>query len=395
MKDIVKFLLKKELILFFTFSLLSFTKEIKIQKEYSDFIPFDIKVNIKNSEAQPLYLNYVFIKSLDAPIREEPSPHSKMIIKLPFNSKLKVKSKVLADQNEWYEVETRDENGKVYTGYISEILVDLRVFRFNEMLDRILKLENFTKEKEKAGKELVSINTYKPNPANKDMDRRKDKYGISADQNSKGVSLGGETIFIPDRSIVSIEKTGDKELQVDALSIKEKSIKIDKKDITRYPKINSNFKKVIAIDLLNENQGIFEKNSKGEWELISYTLNKTGVESTLGFETPRGYFIVPVLKFEMGYRDEYNKSAGIAKHAIRFSGGGYIHGTPINFEEDTNREFFLNEKDGTLGTFEGTRKCIRNNEKHIKFLFDWITNKKIDKTSNEQRPDENVMVIIF
>lgn len=43
----------------------------------------------------------------------------------------------------------------------------------------------------------------------------------------------------------------------------------------------------------------------------------------------------------MGYRDIYNNSSGIAKYAIRFTGGGYIHGTPINFDENINRDFFF------------------------------------------------------
>jgi hypothetical protein len=182
---------------------------------------------------------------------------------------------------------------------------------------------------------------------------------------------------------------------VNALSIPEKSLKVSKNAITRYPAVNANFRKAIVIDLDNENQGIFQKNTEGKWELISYTLNKTGMESNLGFETPKGYFIVPVLKYEMAYRDEYNNAAGMAKYAIRFSGGGYIHGTPINFEENINRDFFLTEKDGSLGTVEGTRKCIRNMESHIKFLFNWVTNGKVNRKSNEQRPDENVMVIVF
>lgn len=366
----------------------------KLKEKYENVVPMSVNVNIKNNEAEPEYLNYVFIKSVDAPIRQDSSIYSKEIVRFPFNTKLKVLEKIESNGNEWYKVELKDKNGNKVQGYISAMLVTLRRFRFEEMNSRVHKLTQFLQSESAKGKELVSINTYVPNPSNQNMSRVKDKYGVSADQNARA-SYNGETIFIPDRSLMSIESAKGNDVYVNALSIPEKSLKVSKNAITRYPAVNPNFRKVIVIDLENENQGIFQKNSEGQWELISYTLNKTGMESTLGFDTPRGYFIVPVLKYEMGYRDEYNNAAGMAKYAIRFSGGGYIHGTPINFEENINRDFFLREKDGTLGTVEGTRKCIRNMESHIKFLFDWVTNGKVNRKSNEQRPDENVMVIVF
>lgn len=368
------------------------TKTLK--EKYENVIPMSVHVNIMNNEAEPEYLNYVFIKSVDAPIRQDSSIYSKEIVRFPFNTKLKVLEKVESNGNEWYKVELKDKNGNRIEGYVSAMLVTLRRFKFEEMNNRVHKLTQFLQSEAAKGKELVSINTYVPNPSNQNMSRVKDKYGVSADQNARA-SYNGETIFIPDRSLMSIESAKGNDVYVNALSIPEKPLKVSKNVITRYPAVNPNFRKAIVIDLENENQGIFQKNSDGQWELISYTLNKTGMESTLGFDTPKGYFIVPALKYEMGYRDEYNNAAGMAKYAIRFSGGGYIHGTPINFEENINRDFFLREKDGTLGTVEGTRKCIRNMESHIKFLFDWVTNGKVNRKSNEQRPDENVMVIVF
>lgn len=365
-----------------------------IEQKYSEIIPKSVKVNIKNSDAQPEYLNYAFIKTIDAPIRVDATIHSKEIVRFPFNTKIKVLEKVRVNKNEWYKVEIKDTDGSIVNGYISALLTTFREFRFKEMNDRIIKLSNFMEQERKKGRELVSINTYIPNPSNKNMKRDEDMYGTAADQNAKA-NFKGKTIYIPDRSIISIVSKDKKNLYVNALSISKSPLKVNKKDITRYPKITKNFRKVIVIDLKNQNEGVFQKNSENEWELISYTLNKTGAESQLGFETPRGYFIVPVVKYEMGYRDIYNNSSGIAKYAIRFTGGGYIHGTPINFDENINRDFFLGEKDGTLGTVEGTRKCIRNMESHVKFLFDWITNGKVNRFRNEQKPDENVMVIVF
>ncbi|WP_297598524.1 SH3 domain-containing protein [uncultured Cetobacterium sp.] len=379
-------------IAFLSQPLLAVTKTLKAK--YENVVPMSVRVNIMNNEAEPEFLNYVFIKSVDAPVREDASVNSREIVRFPFNTKIKVLEKVEAGGNEWYKVELKDNKGTKVEGYISALLVNLRRFRFEEMNNRVKKLENFLTSEAAKGKELVSVNTYVPNPANQNMDRAKDKYGVSADQNAKSI-YNGETLYIPDRSLMSVDSVKGSDAYVNTLSIQEKPLRVNKNVLTKHPAVNPNFRKVIAIDLENENQGIFQKNAEGKWELIAYTLNKTGMESTLGFETPTGYFIVPALKYEMGYRDEQNKAAGMAKYAIRFSGGGYIHGTPINFEENINRDFFLREKDGTLGTIEGTRKCIRNMESHIKFLFDWVTNGKVNRKSNFQSPNENVMVIVF
>jgi hypothetical protein len=153
-------------------------------------------------------------------------------------------------------------------------------------------------------------------------------------------------------------------------------------------------KKIIAIDATNQNFGVFEK-IDGIWKLISYVYSKTGMDSQVGFETPRGFFVVPMLRYEMPYRSEVGASQGYAKHATRFSGGGYIHGTPINYEEEINREFFKEKKENDMGTFAGTRKCIRTSEGHARFLFDWIMEGSKKTTENNQYPKENTMVIIF
>ena len=99
-------------------------------------------------------------------------------------------------------------------------------------------------------------------------------------------------------------------------------------------------------------------------------------------------------KYVMPYNGEGGDKQGYARYAIRFSGGGYLHGTPINYDEEINKEFFMKQKETTLGTFTGTRKCIRTTEEHAKFLFDWMI-KTPNKKQNEQRAQDNVMFVIF
>lgn len=86
------------------------------------------------------------------------------------------------------------------------MVVRKRMFRFEKALDKINELENFITKEMEAGREIVSTNSYVPNPNNVDFKREKDKYGTSLDQNIVGW-YGKERIFVPDRSILSIDRT--------------------------------------------------------------------------------------------------------------------------------------------------------------------------------------------
>lgn len=356
---------------------------------YDNQIPENIVVNKKYSEA-PEVVDYVFVRARTANMRDLPSTKGKIVKKYPYDTKLKALEKVLNYGNIWFYVEDSQGN----RGYISANIVRKRMFRFQKALDKITELENFLVEQRKLGREVASTNSYIPNPDNQNFKREKDKYGTSLDQSSVGKSVvDGEDIYIPDRSILSVIEKGKTTSRVKVANIPEELI-VPNSSISRNPKIQDEFSKVVAIDVSNQNMIIFEKNSEKVWEVISYVYSKTGIESKLGFETPRGFFVAPMAKYIMPYNSEIGEREGYARFAIRFSGGGYLHGTPINYDEEINKEFFMKQKEKTLGTFTGTRKCIRTTEEHANFLFNWVVEKPNNKR-NEQRPTENVMFVIF
>ena len=356
---------------------------------YDNKIPENIAVNEKYGE-YPEVLDYVFVRARTANMRDLPSTAGKIIEKYPYDTKLIALEKVLNYGNLWFYV----EDSKGNRGYISANVVRKRTFRFQKAMDKIVELENFMKEQRALGREIASTNSYIPNPNNQNFKREKDKYGTSLDQSSIGTSvINGEEIYIPDRSILSVIEKGKTTSRVKVANIPEELI-VPNSSISRNPKVQNEFFKVIAIDVSNQNMIVFEKNSEDIWEVISYVYSKTGIESKLGFETPKGFFISPMAKYIMPYNSEIGEKEGYARFAIRFSGGGYLHGTPINYDEEINKEFFMKQKERTLGTFTGTRKCIRTTEEHAKFLFDWIVEKP-NKKYNEQRPSENVMFVIF
>lgn len=93
------------------------------------------------------------------------------------------------------------------------------------------------------------------------MNRTKDKYGVSVDQNTIGL-YGEEIIYIPDRSLMLIEYIDGDYVYVNVFSLLERPLKVHKKVLSRNHVINSNFRKVIVIDLENKNQVIFKKKLK-------------------------------------------------------------------------------------------------------------------------------------
>lgn len=346
---------------------------------------YSIDSNLKFTENLPLFKKYVYIKNLQGTIREQPSAKSEPLETHPINTKLELIKTTKGRKGEiWHEVNT--PNGK--KGYISGRTVNIRTFEFQKMLKKIDEIETFlTKEKTK-NKVIYTINSYIPNPNSINLKRSKDKYATSLDQNTPA-KFKNESIFIPDGSIVSLYNLENSNAQVKSPSIKEFPLSIDKRYLKSIPFSNLDLKKIIVVDTSNQNFGVFEK-LDNSWNLISYTYSKTGLETHIGFETPKGFFLLQNLKNIMTFNDENGNQLGFAKYALRFSGGGYIHGTPINYESKKS-SFLENEK--SLGTNQGTRKCVRTTTKHSNFLFNWINKVSINK--NEYNPNEDVIIIVF
>lgn len=357
---------------------------------YDNAIPKEIRFLDKFDGNEPELLDYVFVRTLKANVRALPGLNSPVLEEFDFNKKVRIYSKVMNMGTFWYEVRT----SKGERGYVSAQLVAFRTFRFNEALARVKKVENFIEEARRDELSLAVVNSYTPNPNNENMDRRKDKYGHSADQNTRALTDKGEEIFIPDRSIMSILDREGNTARVKVESIPE-ILTINTKNLSPQAKLdNQKVEKAVVIDTENQNMIIMEK-IDGEWVVVSYVKSKTGLESQLGFETPKGSFLAAVSKFEMLYNNEISEKMGYAKYATRFSGGGYLHGTPVNYEELINKEYFISQKEDNLGTLSGTRKCVRTSEDHARFVFDWITNKQYNKNSNDQHIRDNVLFVIL
>lgn len=363
---------------------------VPLLAKYDNSIPSEIKIVEKFPQGKPELLDYIFIRTLKANVRAKPTINSEVIEEFDFNKKVRIYSKVLDTGNIWYEVRTSQGE----RGYISAQLVAFRTFRFNEALTKVQEVENFINTSRQQESALAVVNSYVPNPNNENMNRKKDKYGTSADQNTVGYNDKGEEIYIPDRSIMTVLSKDENSARVRVESIPE-ILTIDTKNLSLQSKLeNQPVDKAIVVDTKNQNMMMFEK-IDGEWSIISYVKSKTGMESQLGFETPKGSFLAAVSKFEMLYNNEISEKLGYAKYATRFSGGGYLHGTPVNYEELINKEYFINQKEATLGTLSGTRKCIRTSEDHARFVFEWVTNGNYNSNVNDQYLKDNILFVVL
>lgn len=133
-------------------------------------------------------------------------------------------------------------------------------------------------------------------------------------------------------------------------------------------------RKVIIIDRKFQNEAVFEF-SGGKWSLISYTSATTGKNGPYSLETPLGYYMAIQKRDRFFYfKDGTQEIAGYSPYSIRFSGGGYIHGVPVNYiiKEGKQIDPGMKEYASTIGTIPLSHMCVRNYTSHAKFLYDWV-----------------------
>ncbi|MGL6100031.1 MAG: L,D-transpeptidase family protein [Fusobacteriaceae bacterium] len=365
--------------------------DYQVLEVYTHNVPDNVKFTSKY-ERHPKSLNYVLVKTETANVREMPGISSPIIEKRKFTERFRALEKVTYQGTEWYKVEL--ENGR--EGFISKQLVEYRTFRFDFALENLNKALNFTERANSSGKKLAIVDTYRPDPSNQSQKRDKDKYGTTEDQSLIGINSNGEEVFIPDRSIVEVldRLNGKARVKVSSIPAEESLTVSDNGLSFKRDLENGSIKKAIVVDIANQNKMIFEK-FDGDWHLISYVYTKTGYVSELGYETPKGHFIAATTKSKMYYNDGLGKEQGYAKDATRFSGGGYLHSTPLDNSERGKWEYNLAVKEAGLGTYPGTRKCIRTTEKHAKFMREWIMGDSFNPNVYEQSIKDDVLFVIF
>lgn len=132
-------------------------------------------------------------------------------------------------------------------------------------------------------------------------------------------------------------------------------------------------KKVIFVDRTNQNIATLEQDGD-TWLVRSMNPVTTGANRPPYQQpTPPGiYFIQRKLTEMLFLKDGSDEKGGFAPYAIRFTGGAYLHGVPVNYPHHELVEFSW-----TLGTTPRSHMCVRNATSHAKFMYDWA---EVDNT---------------
>ena len=384
-----------------------------------------------NNHAPENTNNFLFIKN-SASLLE--APYGNAVAHLGFSEKPEILFDMVSDaansNTKWYfteftkkgdtnvtRKEKKDKNGKVIAenpttikGFIagSEDNVSERGFYWNKMINRIEIVNNFIDTALKAKEDLYIITEYKP--LSRDKPSKKDRFGNKNNQSIIGYTKAnkeGEIINIPDQTIFKIIGEENNMLKIETPFYGGPYF-IEKIEGTykKAENIKEKVNKFIAIDPHSQTEVLFQRNPETEkYEVVTYSYVTTGKDGWGSYETPHGAFLIaftrPYMTFtrhaRAGDKTLPGRSdltiGGSAKYAVRFSGGGYMHGIPVglNFKGST-----LNT--GTalkIGTYKDSHKCVRHFDDQIEFIVGWINADSKIKDRDNTIPEEPVIAVVL
>lgn len=387
------------------------TDNYTVLEEYNNKKPDNMTFNLKYDKNSPKDLdNFVFVKS-DVKIRKKPNYQAEIITTKKFSDKIKVLKKLdkrsVNSEYDWYEVELEDKT----IGYVYADGVIKREFNWNKMSSRIEKSNEFLNKAFKENQEIYVIDQYVA--LSKDTNTPKDKFGNRENQSIRAYTAPNskEYINIPDRSIIKILGEDSGFIKVETLAYggpyyisSSNKAKLKKSNLT------SEINQFIIVDSESENEAVIEK-TNGKWNVISYSFVTTGKDNgSSSYTTPYGDFLVAFSKPVMIYTrnakanenvDESKKVAGRtdvvidgeALYAVRFSGGGYLHGIPAAY--GANREARKAATAKKIGTYKESHKCVRHYDDQIKFIYDWLGNSTPKDKNGYRVPVKDTLVIVM
>lgn len=344
-------------------------------KTFETRLPETIAMGLKYDK-YPIGYDYLLILK-GANIRELPSIEGKVVRKIGAMERIALVAEVKGDYlkewdgDSWYQVEW-EEKGDLRSGFIFSSLAEPRGFQFDKMVEAIEKLEGMA-----SLGSLAHISNYKnkngvpPKINGKTMD----SFGYRRSQSAAGYeepNKSSDFRYIPDGMLVHVKERENGFSKVKVVGFEEEYWVLDKYVNTKSTLTKLN--KIIIVDRKNQNQGIFEL-VDGQWTLVSYGLSTTGKNGTYSLVTPLGFYMAIEKRDKFLYfRDGTTEIAGYAPYAVRFSGGGYIHGVPVEYkiEEGKKVDPGMAEYLHSIGTIPRSHMCVRNYTSQAKFIHSWV-----------------------
>ena len=344
--------------------------------KYNTNLPEGMFLNLKYDKHLPAY-DYVLLHRSAGNIRQEPTTQSKILRTASYFEKLNIIESVKGQyissygSDVWYKVFWY-KDGKIQFGYMLSSLGQRRTFQFDKMKSSMDLLKGAV-DSSKMGYVSNYKNRAGRAPLYKGM--TSDKLGNLRDQSAPAyydLNKKSEFIYLGDGTLFSILDEQGSYYKVKSVDY-AKALWVPKKYV--YTKnAPSVLSQVIVVDRKNQNEAVFEWTDLG-WQMISYSFATTGAQAKYKFETPLGYFMAIERKPKFLYLDDITKEiSGYAPYAIRFTGGAYVHGVPVDYIKSGSQLIDPGHKESlyTLGTVPRSHKCVRNFTSHAQFLYNWV-----------------------
>lgn len=330
-------------------------------------------VSLQYGEHQTTYT--YFVVEEDSIIIYSGSSRSEKVIRKAYrNEKLNYVETVTVKDGEdtikWYHV-CWNENDETLFGFVNSEDVSRRTFQFDKMERAVQRAAEY----EKRGK-LTYISNYKNQNGHAPLyyGKEKDGRGGSRSQSAPGYPSSEnkkEFFYIEDGTVIRYLFPAGDLIKAEIMASGE-TCYVPKKYIPTDQAITE-LTTVVAVDRKNQNEAVYEKGSPG-WTLVSCTLATTGTTGKYSVPTSLGfYYAIAKSDQFLYYKDGTYIIQGYAPYAVRFAGGAYVHGVPVNYKYDEKGSRITppkREYAESIGTVPLSHKCVRNYTSHAKFIYD-------------------------
>lgn len=320
---------------------------------------------------------YFFVEGKQVNLYEAPDSQKDVLKKIKAGQFLNYLETVTIqsgpdETTKWYHVNWIADGNPIY-GFVKSSEVIKRVYQFGKMEEAIKRAEDYSSR----GR-LTYINNYQNLKGKAPLYHGKtvDQIGGTRSQSAPGypdLSQLEEFTYLGDGTLIRYFFTAGDYAKIEVVATGERYF-VPKQYIPQGEEL-TDLTKVVVIDRANQNEGVFEKRS-GTWTMISYSMATTGAQGEYKQPTPLGFYYGIERRSQFLYQEDgTTKIQGYAPYAIRFAGGAYIHGIPVNFkysEEGLRITPPIQEFSKTIGTVPLSHKCVRNYTSHAKFLYDWF-----------------------
>lgn len=364
-------------------------------------------VDVENIEYNQYNIGYFYVVAVGnaVNIRQKPDTSSPVIKQLGFYGKMNVFEKVrgqyfkTSDSDEWYRLYWYEKN-EIKTGYVYSKIVEFRTFRLDLAKEKIDELVNYFVDHDN----MAKINNYK-NVNGYPPSYKGQNYDAFGNQRSQAAPLyqlpnsGSEFRYLPDGLVVDVLGAENGYYKVHVFDNGSEGY-IPKKYLSFQNQVKQ-MNQAIFVDIKNQNISSYQL-EEGIWVLKSLSYATTGMEAEYKEPTVPGTYAAIQKKDKFLYLDDVTKELdGYAPYAIRFNGGAYLHGFPVNYKWNTVKELVkeaqydekgtllqeavyqekrvgspidpgLIEYSYSLGTVPLSHKCVRNPTSHAEFMYNWV-----------------------